>query len=98
LRGKAAKLRLLNSQLSYEEVLVTGQELLLRIKDDAGEWHAFTQYNLGAEQENERPEKHFHLLSELVECFHIPAVPDVAQCHPAEFAEYQRRLRALERA
>jgi len=81
-----------------EKVLVTGQELLLRIKDANKEWHAFTQYPLGAEQERERPEKHFHLLSELVECFHIPDVPDIAQCHPAEFAEYQRRLRALEHA
>jgi hypothetical protein len=31
-----------------------------------------------------------------VECFHIPDVPDIAQVHPDEFAEYQRRLRALE--
>jgi hypothetical protein len=79
-----------------EEVLVTGQELLLRIRDDAGEWHAFTQYDLGRDQQAERPEKHFHLLAELVECFHIPDVPDIAQVHPDEFAEYQRRLRALE--
>ena len=33
---------------------------------------------------------------ELVECFHNPAVPDIAQVHPAAFVEYQRRLRALE--
>ena len=79
-----------------EDVLVTGQELLLRIKDDAGDWHAFTQYPLGSEQEAARPEDHFHLLSELVECFHIPDVPDVASIHPEAFAEYQRRLRALE--
>ena len=79
-----------------EEVLVTGQELLLRIRDDAGAWHAFTQYDLGRDQQAERPEKHFHRLAELVECFHIPDVPDIAQVHPEEFAEYQRRLRALE--
>jgi hypothetical protein len=79
-----------------EEVLVTGQELLLRIRDDAGEWHAFTQYDLGRDQQAERPEQHFHLLAELVECFHIPDVPDIAQVHPEEFEEYQRRLRALE--
>ena len=79
-----------------EEVLVTGQELLLRIRDDAGEWHAFTQYDLGRDQQAERPEKHFHLLAELVECFHIPDVPDIAQVHPEEFAEYRRRLQALE--
>ena len=79
-----------------EEVLVTGQELLLRIRDDAGEWHAFTQYDLGRDQQAERPEQHFHLLAELVECFHIPDVPDIAQVHPEEFAEYRRRLRALE--
>ena len=79
-----------------EEVLVTGQELLLRIRDDAGAWHAFTQYDLGRDQQAERPEKHFHRLAELVECFQIPDVPDIAQVHPEEFAEYQRRLRALE--
>ena len=44
----------------------TGQELLRRIQDAAGESHVFTQYHLGA-----------------------------APCHPAEFAEYQRRRRAL---
>lgn len=79
-----------------EQVLVSGQELLLRIKDDAGKWHAFTQYNLGKAQQMERPEEHFHLLAELVECFHIPEVPDVAQVHPEKFATYQARLRALE--
>ena len=79
-----------------EDVLVTGQELLLRIQDDHKKWHAFTQYSLGAEQENERPEDYFHLLSELVECFEIPEVPDVAELHPQEFAMYQARMRALE--
>ena len=58
--------------------------------------HAFTQYDLGRDQQAERPNQHFHLLSELVECFHIPDVPDIAQVHPDEFAEYRRRLRALE--
>jgi len=80
-----------------EEVLISGQELLLRIKDDHGKWHAFTQYSLGEEQEKERPEDTFHLLSELVECFHIPEVPDVAAVHPVEFALYRARLVALER-
>jgi len=79
-----------------EDVLVTGQELLIRIQDDHKKWHAFTQYALGAEQENERPEDYFHLLSELVECFEIPEVPDVAELHPQEFAMYQARMRALE--
>ena len=39
---------------------------------------------------------YFHLLSELVECFEIPDVPDVAELHPKEFATYQARMRALE--
>jgi hypothetical protein len=80
----------------YEDVLVTGQELLLRVKDERGEWHAFTQYDLGHDQKAERPEQYFHRLSELVECFRIPEVPDVAQCHPKLFAEYQKRLLELE--
>jgi hypothetical protein len=79
-----------------EDVLVTGQELLIRIKDDNGQWHGFTQYTLGDDQEKERPEAHFHLLSELVECFHIPPVPDVAELHADEFAMYRARLVALQ--
>ena len=79
-----------------EDVLVTGQELLIRIQDDHKKWHAFTQYAHGTQQENERPEDYFHLLSELVECFEIPEVPDVAELHPQEFAMYQARMRALE--
>lgn len=79
-----------------EDVLVTGQELLIRIQDDNRKWHAFTQYSLGAAQESERPEDYFHLLSELVECFDIPEVPDVAELHPKEFATYQARMKALE--
>ena len=79
-----------------EEVLVTGQELLIRVQDDRKEWHAFTQYPLGDEQERERPEDHFHLLSELIECFEIPEVLDVAKLHPQEFAMYQARMRVLE--
>lgn len=85
-----------NDAKREEDVLVTGQELLLRVRDEFGEWHAFTQFDLGADQKAERPERHFHRLSELVECFLIPDVPDVAQCHPELFAEYQRRLLDLE--
>ncbi len=78
-----------------EEVRVTGQELLIRIKGDHG-WHAFTQFPLSNEQRTQWPEHDFHLLSELVEAFHIPAVPSLAECHPAEFEEFKHQLRALE--
>jgi len=81
-----------------EEVLVTGQELLLRICDEKGEWHVFTQYPLGEEQEKERPEKHFHTLAELVEGFEIPTVQTVEDLHAEQVAIYRERLKALESA
>lgn len=80
-----------------EDVFVTGQELLIRIKGESGRWHAFTHYRLTPAQMAERPESDFHTLAELVEAFVIPEVADVATLHPAEFAEMQRRLRLLER-
>jgi len=80
-----------------ESVLVTGQELLIRIRGESGRWHAFTHYRLGAEQEAARPEAEFHTLAELVGAFVIPEVADVATLHPARFAEMQRRLGLLEK-
>lgn len=83
-------------EIEKEEVRVTGQELLIRIQGDGGVWHAFTQFELGEAQRKERENHEFHLLAELVEAFRIPDVPCLAECHPAEFEEFKRRLRELE--
>ncbi len=83
----------------HEEVLVSGQELAILVTDDTGRAHSFTQFPPKDDLSDERPEADsHHLLSDLVAWFHIPDVPDVATLHPGEYAEFMRRLLALETA
>ncbi len=75
-----------------EEVQVTGQELLIRIQDDDKQWHAFTKFQI-----DDRPGVDYRrTLSDLVEAFDIPEVPDVADCRPDVYMENLAKLRALE--
>ncbi len=77
-----------------EDVLVTGMELAIFLRDNEMKRHCFTQF----ETQNPLPADFYHPLADLVECFVIPDVPDVAACRPDVYAEYLRRLRALETA
>jgi hypothetical protein len=73
-----------------EPVTLTGSEMLVRIKDNAGNWHRCIASPAG---------KHalIHDLQFLVDHFDIPEVPDVAQLNPKQFAANKRALRALEK-
>jgi hypothetical protein len=77
-------------------VLVTGWELAIIIQGDARFRHCFTQFPPSNHEAN-RPAPDFHrLLSELLECFEIPDVPDVATLNPKLYQTYKDRLLALE--
>jgi hypothetical protein len=62
------------------------------IKNDHDHWHAFTQHKI----EPRRGIPHYPYLTELLETFDIPVVPDVAEARPALYDEYLNRLTALE--
>jgi predicted RNA methylase len=82
---------------SPEEVLVTGQELVIRISDDDGRRHSYTQFAPTAEEGDSRPKAgQHHTLTELVAQFHIPEVPDVATVNPAAYQTYKARMLALQ--
>ena len=75
-----------------ERVEITGQELLFTIRDDHDQWHAFTQHEIVHRHRIE----HYHQLTELLETFDIPVVPDVAEARPTLYRDYLNRLNALE--
>lgn len=94
-----------------ENVLVSGQELMLILTDDLGRRHGFTQYKIDQperyrqDKENEDAKESsdlfdtihcFHLLGTLVNHFEMPDVPDIAEVMPERFNENLRRLEALE--
>jgi hypothetical protein len=82
---------------SPEEVLVTGQELVIHISDDDGRRHSYTQFAPTAEEGDSRPGAgQHHTLTELVAQFHFPEVPDVATVNPATYQTYKARMRALQ--
>lgn len=74
-----------------EPVTYTGYELLIRVKDNHGNWHRCLANPAGQHAL-------IHDLVWLVRHFDIPKVPDLAKKHPKQFKEFQRRLKKLERA
>ena len=83
-----------------EDVLITGQELMLLLVDDTGRLHAFTQFPVSEEQKREEFEtvKRFHRLQKLVKHFKLPDVPDIATTDPELYQTYVDRLHELETA
>ena len=77
---------------SKERVEITGLELLFTVRDDHDQWHAFTQHEI----EHRSRIDHYHELTELLENFNIPNVPDVAEARPTLYQEYLNRLTLLE--
>jgi len=72
-----------------EPVTFTGHELLVRLKDEKGNWHRCLP-NPTATHEL------IHDFAFLVQHFHIPDVPDIAKATPKQFAAMKRRLKMLE--
>jgi hypothetical protein len=83
-----------------EELELTGQELVLSVQDDHGQWHAFAdarhlgQLSTQATRNSQLPR--WHPLPLLVAHFEIPDVPDVATVRPAEYQRHLRTLQELE--
>jgi hypothetical protein len=73
-----------------EPVTYIGLELLVRIKDNHGNWHRCLA-NPAAQHAL------IHDLSFLVEHFDIPPVPDLARLHPKQYNKNQRKLKELEK-
>lgn len=72
-----------------EPVTYSGYELVVRVKDNQGNWHRCLP-NPQADHAL------IHDLEFLVEHFEIPEVPDLAALHPKDFSRYKRRLKQLE--
>lgn len=71
-----------------EEVLISGTELLVTVRDDAARLHTFSMHEVP-------PDKRIykrHSLLALTENFHIPPAPDITKVFPARYREYRRRL------
>ena len=79
------------------EFLRTGHELAIFIKDATGSERAFMDARLlrekGVTVEDVKVD---YVLSELIETFEIPEVPDVAACKPKAFAAVKENLRSIE--
>lgn len=79
------------------EFLRTGHELAIFIKSSAGDERAFMDARLlrqkGVTVEDVKVD---FVLSELIETFDIPEVPDVAACKPKPFAAVKENLQAIE--
>jgi hypothetical protein len=73
-----------------EPVIYTGQELFIRIKDNAGTWHRCLPTPA-----NQHPL--IHDFTFLIDHFDIPEVHDVATLNQKQFAANKRALKALEK-
>lgn len=74
-----------------EEVLITGAELLITLRDDDRRLHAFCHSELPAD-----PRLHaIHPLPVLVEHFTIPAAHDITKVFPATYQKHKTTLEAL---
>lgn len=94
-----------------EEVLVSGQELMICLYDKENRKHGFTQYALDrstiqAEYHNNPNDEtcrilstvnQFHSIRDLMEHFEMPDVPDIAEVCPDLYEHYKRKLKTLEK-
>jgi hypothetical protein len=74
-----------------EEVLITGNELVIHIADDHARIHTFCHTSLPDEDGIHAR----HPLESLIAHFTIPPAPDITQIYPATFAKLKAQLAAL---
>jgi hypothetical protein len=74
-----------------EEVLITGNELVIHIADDHARIHTFCHTSLPDEDGIHAR----HPLASLIAHFTIPPAPDITQIYPATFAKLKAQLAAL---
>ncbi len=72
-----------------EPVTYTGSEMMVRIKDNQGNWHRCLPNPANTHAL-------IHDLVFLVRHFEIPKVPDLATLHRKQFNHYKRKLKELE--
>lgn len=97
IQGRKTEMRHRPGHKQPEEVLVTGQEVLVHVQTE-GWGHCFTQYPVTEDMEefgSYLPD-HRHTLSELVQNFKMPEVPDIAEADAATYLKFVDRLRKLE--
>ena len=76
-----------------EEVLVTGTDLLITIRDDERRQHAFSLHSVPTDK---RIFRSHHLLT-LTQHFHIPPAPDIATLYPARYRKFRARLEQFQK-
>lgn len=74
-----------------EEVLITGEELIVAMEDDLQRTHTFCH---GDVPQDPRIYAN-HPLTPLIEHFHIPETPDITQIYPATYQKYKQTLALL---
>ena len=90
--------------LAGEPELVTrsGHELLVQIRDENGDFHAFhirRAKNVPEQIEPYREHKRFHYLAaDLITHFEIPVVKDLSETRPEEYADALAMLDVIEAA
>jgi hypothetical protein len=80
-----------------EEVLVTGQEVMVLVEDPEGDDHAFTQFPITEEMPewHDYTENYAHTLSDLIINFRMPEILDIAETDPKTYQLYRKRLESL---
>ena len=100
--GRKIELRPRVGDSTTEEVLVTGQELMLIVTSDTGQRVAFTQHALDlenrAETEGLQDIDASQTLFDLMEWFVIPDVKDLAELNAKRFAENLSALADIEQS
>jgi hypothetical protein len=103
-----------HADFGEEDVMVSGQELMICINDSNGHVHGFTQYALDRDSihanydsENDSDDEtrrsllrihKFHSLRDLMVHFNMPVVRDIAEVNPKLYQHYRNKLKALETA
>ncbi len=92
-----------NIEGSDEQLLTTGQDLVITLTDARGKVHKFMQFpemelnSRGEVQVDYVPDPTTHNLQTLIAHFEIPEVPDIASCRQDEYRAALDRLSALEK-
>jgi hypothetical protein len=78
-----------------EEVLVTGRELLITVRDRKRHVHAFSHAEIPADP-NIDIDIHFtHHIQALIDHFLIPPTPDITRVYPSTYKKYKEALSNL---
>jgi hypothetical protein len=98
--GKKLEYRHRPGHSKKEEVLVSGQEVVVAIVGENGHKHIFTQFPITEKMADLHytyvRTKRAHTLEDLIVNFAMPEVQDIAEADPASYLKYRNRLEALQ--